>query len=250
MRTLVLLALAFAPVQGREFTEVSAGWEWQGQIARGKSVEIRGVTGDIHAIPAVNGQVEVLAHVDGDTEPGAVEIRALEHLSGVTICAVRRGASACADDALTTPGARVDYIVRVPSGVHLTARTVNGGIEAESLASDVDATTVNGAVIVSTSGTVQAHTVNGSIEASLMKPFWSKSPEFSAVNGKISVKIPTNVQSAVRAETRNGKIVTDVPKFRGKATEQLLDGQIGGAGGCSQMIIRTINGTIELRQRF
>ena len=92
MRTLVLLALALAPVQGREFTEYRAGWEWHGQIASGKSVEIRGVTGDIHAIPAVNGQVEVLAHFDGDTEPGAVEIRALEHLSRVTIFARYAGA--------------------------------------------------------------------------------------------------------------------------------------------------------------
>jgi DUF4097 and DUF4098 domain-containing protein YvlB len=132
----------------------------------------------------------------------------------------------------------------------LVARTVNGGIQAESLASDVHASTVNGRVVISTSGTAEASTVNGSIVARLLKPFWKKAPQFSAVNGGISVIIPPNARTGIQAETRNGKIVNTVAAFRGASSDQKLDGAVGrGAGGCNPLVIRTVNGAIELKQR-
>lgn len=224
-------------------------WEWHGSVARGKLIDIRGFTGDIHALPSSDGTVSVVAQIDPDSTPGEVQIRALPGMEGLVVCAVRSGGDECSADSNAAPGTRVDYVVRVPSGVHLAARTVNGNIEANALSGDVSADTVNGGVVVSTSGTAEIHTVNGSIDASLTKPFWDRSPEFSAVNGKISVRIPKSVRSGLRAETRNGTIVNDVPRFRGTATDQIVDGQIG-AGGCGSMSVRTINGAIELHGRF
>ncbi|MBC7926905.1 MAG: hypothetical protein H7039_14730, partial [Bryobacteraceae bacterium] len=112
-----------------------------------------------------------------------------------------------------------------------------------------EAATVNGEVLVSTSGTAHVHTVNGSIEAWLLRPFWEKAPEFTAVNGRISIRVPENAGYRLRAETRNGKVVSALRGFRGKATEQSMDGQIGVGGSGSPMIIRTLNGAIELRQK-
>lgn len=253
MRTVVLFAAITSclVLPGYAFEALNpAAWQWRGSVSRGKLLNIQGVTGDIRATPSANGEVEVTARIDRDTESEKLELRAFQTDSGVTVCAVRSGAEACEEEGVSRPGGRVDYEVRVPSGVHLKARTVNGGIDAQLLKGDVEAATVNGGVLISTSGTVQASTVNGSIDASLTKPFWSKAPEFSAVNGRISVRIPTNVRSGISAETRNGRIVTDVPKFRGTATEQKLEGRIGAASGCRPMILRTVNGTIELRERF
>lgn len=248
MRKLVLLATLCAAVYGRDLLTTSADWNWRGAIARGRTVQIRGVTGDIHAVPSSSGQLEVSARIQQD---GEVDMHVSEGASGVTVCAVRKGAHACADNPLAAPGSRVDFEVRVPTGVHLAARTVNGAIEAESLTSDVNAETVNGTVVISTTGTATAKTVNGSIKAKLLKPFWRKSPEFSAVNGGISVHIPRNVRTGVVAETRNGRIVSDVPDFRGAATEQTLEGTIGRSSGAGNgLVIRTINGGIELKQRF
>jgi len=227
-----------------------AGWQWHGPLERGKAVEIRGVTGNIHAAPSESGEVEVSAVIEKEGVAETVVIRAIENRTGMTFCAVRHGSSACDTDALTSPGARVDYEVRLPVGVKLSAHTVNGEIQARALDSDVEADTVNGAVVVSTSGTVQARTVNGPIDASLLQPCWTKAPEFSAVNGKIMVSIPRTVNSNVRAETRNGKIVADLPKFHGTSTEQSLQGHIGPAGRGNLLLIRTVNGTIELRQKF
>ena len=60
----------------------------------------------------------------------------------------------------------VDFEVLMPPGVGLTARTVNGSVEAESLQGPVEAHTVNGHVDVSTSRHAEASTVNGSRSSS------------------------------------------------------------------------------------
>jgi len=252
MRRFVALAILTVPLWGtanQDFRPLA--WEWHGSLERGKAVDIRGITGDIRAFPSTTGALEVSASIETDGVRETVEIRAVESLTGMTFCAVRRGSSACASDSLSAPAARVDYEVHLPAGVHLTARTVNGEIDARSLSGNVDATTVNGGVVVSTSGIVQARTVNGSIDAALLKPFWAGAPEFSAINGRIKVTVPTKVNLDVHAETRNGRIVTNVPDFRGVSTEQRLDGHVGGSGGTgNRLVIRTLNGTIELRQNF
>lgn len=252
MKALLLLAVTCTVLFGNGFIKNDEGedWNWRGAVPRGRSLEIRGITGDIRAVPADSGEVQVTATIDGTESPSAVELRVAEGPDGITICPIRKGLEGCPDDPLSGPGVRVDFRVRVPKGVNFVARTVNGGIQADSLASDIDASTVNGAVTLSTSGTAQARTVNGSIRAQLSQPFWSKAPEFSAVNGGISLDIPTNVRAGVRAETKNGRIVSDVAGFRGKSTEQSLDGSIGGGGSASPVVLRTINGTIELKQRL
>jgi hypothetical protein len=250
MRTLALLGLLVAPMWAIETLE-TIEWEWHGSLARGNTIEIRGITGDIVAEPSDSGRIDVTAQIDAGVQPGDIEIRAFQSHGGITVCAIRKGSTECDDKLLTAPGARVNYKVAVPSGVRLAARTVNGAIEANRLSSDVEAATVNGQVKVSTSGTVQASTVNGSIEAALLNGIWTRPPEFTAVNGKIKVDIPTNVKSGVQAETKNGKIVAKVPGFRGTATDQTLAGTIGrSAGGSSPIRIRTVNGSIELEQKY
>jgi len=240
-----------APTWAIETPETIA-WEWHGIVARGKALEIRGITGDIRAIPSDSDEVGVTARIDATDTPGGVRIRAFEGENGLVVCAVRQGTDTCVEESAANSCGRIDFEVHVPTGVRLAAHTVNGGIQAHRLTSDVDAATVNGGVSVSTSGTVKASTVNGSIDASLLKPFWSKAPEFSTVNGRISVQIPHQVKASVQAETRNGTVVSSVPGFRGKATEQTLNGQIGGGSGSGSgpMTMRSVNGSIELRQKI
>ena len=247
MLILALLAAAVAPGTPADMMNLGYHWNWNGELASGTAVEIQGVTGDIRATASDSGRVEVSATFENGS---TVEMRVSETKAGITVCAVRKGSQECASAANSAPGGRVDYHVRVPSGIRFVAKTVNGGIQAESLASDVYATTVNGKVVISTSGTAEASTVNGSIVAKLLKPFWKKAPQFSAVNGGISVIIPPNVKTGIHAETRNGKIVKSLTAVRGAATDQKIDGTVGrGAGGCNPLVIRTINGAIELKQR-
>ena len=235
MRSPVLLALTAcaAMAQQRDF-------EWHGPIARGSFIEIRGINGNVRAMPSTSGEVEV----EADVESG-VQVQLMHHQNGVTVCSVFPGEKICRPLGDTGPGARVNFVVRVPEGVNFLGSTVNGGVEADSLRSDVQAYTVNGQVRVTTTGTVQAKTVNGSITASLLKPFWSKPPELTTVNGGITLVLPSTANAALEAATKNGKIVTDF-NARGKVTDQEVIGRIGGGGG--RLVLNTVNGTIALKR--
>jgi hypothetical protein len=240
LATLLLLSCAAYAARVEDF-------EWRGQVARGRLIEIRGINGDIHAFPSTSGQVEVVARMadeGGDASPAQVQLMPSE--SGVTVCAAKPGQAECQKD--TGPGARVDFFVRVPEGVSFLGTTVNGAVAAGSLRSDVEAYTVNGQVRISTTGSAQARTVNGSITASLLNPFWRKPPQFSTVNGGITLSVPADLNTFLRAETRNGKVLTDFSGLRGKITDQRIEANIGAGNCLAPLTLHTINGTIQLRR--
>jgi hypothetical protein len=241
MRAVMMIALGslLATAQQRDF-------EWHGPVARGSFIEIRGINGNVRAEPSTSGEVEVVARLDGQDTISSVEVQLMHHENGVTVCSVFPGERVCRPLGDSGPGARVDFVVRVPEGVNFLGRTVNGGVEAESLKSDVQAYTVNGQVRVSTTGTVQAKTVNGSIDASLLKPFWSKPPELSTVNGGIRLILPSSANAAVQAATKNGKILTDF-NATCRVTDHEVNGRIGAAGG-GKLVLNTVNGIIELKR--
>ena len=112
--------------------------------------------------------------------------------------------------------------------------------------SDVQAYTVNGQVRVSTTGTVQAKTVNGSINAALLKPFWSKPPELSTVNGGIRLVLPPSANAAFQAATKNGKIVTDF-NAKGRVTDHEVNGE-NRRSWRWEAVLNTVNGIIELKR--
>jgi len=241
MRTVLMIALGslLASAQDRDF-------EWHGPVARGSFIEIRGINGNVRAVPSTSGEVEVEAKVDGLDRTLSVQVHMMRQENGVTVCSVFPGEKICRAPGDSGPGARVDFVVRVPEGVDFLGSTVNGGVEVESLRSDVQASTVNGQVRVSTTGTLRAKTVNGSIDASLLKPFWSKPPELSTVNGGIRLVLPPCANAALQAATKNGKILTDF-NAKGKVTDHEVNGRIGAAGG-GRLVLNTVNGIIQLKR--
>jgi len=243
--------MRFEQAQSREF-------RWRGAIAAGRVVEIKGVNGNIRAEPAAGGEVEVVAEKTGRrSDPESVRVQVVEHADGVTICAVYPSSHAnqpntCAPgegyrSSVRNNDVNVDFVVRVPAGVRFDGRTVNGGVQAESLTADVSAQTVNGNVKVSTIGMARAETVNGSITAALGRADWPDMLEFKTVNGSISLTLPAGVSTEVHAKTVNGDISTDFPlTVEGRFGKRNLNGTIGGGGRDLQL--KTVNGAIEIRR--
>ncbi|HEX4602088.1 MAG TPA: DUF4097 family beta strand repeat-containing protein [Gemmatimonadales bacterium] len=231
-------------------------FHWKGTLAPGKTIEIRGVNGDVTAT-AGSGQVEVSAVKSARrSDPDEVTIQVVEHADGVTICAVYPSDGRRENECLPGGGGhmsthdndvRVDFTVRVPAGVRFSGNTVNGAVEASSLASDVEAKTVNGGIRISTSGEAEATTVNGSIVAAMGRSTSSAGLEFTTVNGGITVDLPATLAANVRAATVNGDIETDFPlTVTGKFGRRSLRGTIGGGG--RQLALTTVNGSIRLRK--
>lgn len=231
-------------------------FEWSKAIPAGKEIEIKGVNGDIRASRATGSAVEVKARKSWKhSNPDEVTIEVIEHEDGVTICAkypaVHGKENVCAPGNQGTMNThdndvRVDFDVRVPAGVRLVARTVNGAIGAEGLQSPVEARTVNGAVRVSTSVYASAETVNGSIIAAMGSAEWPEPIEFTTVNGAIKLTLPGKLDADFSAETVNGSIETDFPvTVTGHVSRRRIQGTIGKGG--RRLELGTVNGDIVLR---
>ena len=233
-------------------------FRWNGRLAPGRVVEIKGVNGNVHAEAARGGEVEVSATKRGRrSDPSEVRIQVVEHADGVTICAVYPSPDPSRPNGCE-PGdswrsntrnndVEVSFTVRVPAGVRFNGRTVNGQVEANSLAADVRASTVNGGVQVSTTGLAEATTVNGSIVAKMGSAEWAGGLRFTTVNGSIDLELPATTNTEVRAQTVNGDISTDFPiTVQGRFGKRSMQGTIGSGGRTLELT--TVNGAIQIRR--
>jgi hypothetical protein len=240
--------------------QTSEDFRWSGVLPGGKAIEIKGINGNIDAQPSNGNQIEVIAHKKSRrSDVGAVQIKVVEHQGGVTICAQYPtedgGYTPCEPGEMPKQSGRsetrkndvsVDFEVRVPEGVNLNARTVNGEISAKSLMSNVIARTVNGGIEISTTGYADATTVNGGITAKLGSANWTGLLHFTTVNGEIAIDVPANVSTDVEAQTLNGSIVSDFQlNLETTKSWKYLRGKIGTGG--RELVLKTLNGSINLR---
>jgi hypothetical protein len=233
-------------------------FRWQRRLSPGSTLEIKGVYGDVHAEVAASDEAEVIGVKSAKhSDPGAVELKVLEHADGVTICALYPGGDGAGPNECR-PGeegrmhvhdndVRINFTVRVPRGVRFVGRTVNGDVEARSLRSNVEAYAVIGNVRISTSGYAQAKTINGSIDASLGTADWLGRLTFQTVNGALTITLPAGVGTEIQASTVNGDIASEFELRRASASgNKNLSGVIGEGG--RQLFLKTTNGAIKLRR--
>lgn len=259
MKTLTVVALAglLAAVPAT-VARAQADFSWRERLAPGKTLEIKGINGDIRTTLATGTEAEVTATKTARrSDPDEVEIKVLEHEGGVTICVLypsprNREANECASGdrgRMNTQNndVTVNFTVKVPAGVNYVARTVNGEIRAAGLKSDIDAATVNGGIRIATSGRAEATTVNGSIDAAMGNADWSNDVAFTTVNGGITLELPNEVNAELRASTVNGDITSDFPvTVQGRFGPRTMRGTLGRGG--PELELETVNGSIELRK--
>lgn len=234
-------------------------FRWTGRLAAGQRLEVKGVNGDVRAVAAAGNEVLVTAAKHARrSDPDDVKIEVIEHGGGVTICAVyptpararRENVCAVGDQWRSNTESNdvvVDFEVRVPAGVEFHGRTVNGELSAEGLRADVEASTVNGSVRVTTSGLAEASTVNGSVYVEMGRADWTDEIEFSTVNGRITLVLPADLSTDVRASTVNGDMETDFPlTVSGRFGPRRWRGVIGQGG--RSLHLTTVNGEIRLKK--
>ena len=252
--TLLTTALLLLPVT----LQAQDAWSWAGHVAPGQSIEIKGINGGVDARLASGNQVRVTARKHARrSDVESVKIEVVEHEGGVTICAVYPAPSGRpANECRPGEGGRnqvrdndvnVDFTVEVPRGVQLVGRTVNGGIKADGLQSDVSAYTVNGGIDVVTTGLPRAQTVNGSVAVTLGRADWQNELDIKTVNGGISFTVNGELNAEVSASTVNGDIETDFPlTVRGRFGPRRLTGTVGSGG--RELQLSTVNGDISIRK--
>lgn len=231
-------------------------FRWTGRMASGESLEIKGVNGSITVGPASGNEVEIVAEARGrKSDPDDVRVEMVEHEDGLTVCAVYPTPEGSRDNycgvgsdgRMNTQNndVQVHFEIRVPDGVDFIGRTVNGGVEALGLDSDVVAVTVNGDIEISTDGFAEAETVNGSIDATMGSAI-RRGVEFSTVNGSITLDLPDDVDASIDASWLNGSFESDIPfRVDGRLGRRSAEGALGAGG--PELELSTVNGSIRIR---
>ena len=233
-------------------------FHWQGNLKEGQTLEVINRNGNIDASSATGGAAQVGGTKrDGDENDFFIEV--VEYSDGVTICAVyakdrtpgrcHRGGVSSESSNWNWHGhrAKINFGVRVPRGVRLTALTTNGGVHGHELNSVVKAATTNGNVEVSTSEWASATTTNGGVRVAMGSAKWDGELRLTSTNGSVNVTLPASAEFSVNAATTNGGIHTDFPiMVQGTLTSKDLSGKVGAGG--RELHVATTNGGIELKK--
>jgi hypothetical protein len=246
----IILALA-VPVFGIHETTTEFRFAPAGR-AEGRSIEIKGVIGDVVAELSTDDNVQVVARRrSSEGDPARVRLQVVHHGGGTTVCAVYPGGGStaeCVPGGEPRPGSgasdvEVSFRVRVPAGVRFVGRTANGKVAATRLLGPVEAHTVNGNIDIQTSGEARAYTVNGSITAMLHSMAAAASLE--TVNGDVIVKVSPAAAAEFDAHTVSGVVNTALPFASIGGNGSHFSGILGRGG--SRLDLRTVNGDIFLQ---
>lgn len=274
MLTVALFTLA-ALAQGPDFS-------WSGELASGKRLTVRNISGDIRIEPASGRTVSVtgVKKAGRHGNPNDVEIRQVQTGDGVTVCVIYPGSrndeEGCdgrgghRGDGWDNNDTSVDFTVHLPSGTALNAMTVSGDVEGHGIRGPIEARTVSGDVQLSdvTGPVVEAqtvsgnvtlesvgadevtgHTVSGDVEFSgEIRPRGDY--DFKSLSGDVVMRIPRDAGAEVTGSTFSGDFRTSFA-LTTRATSrytgsQRLNGTIGN--GSARIRVESFSGSVEIRE--
>lgn len=252
------LLLVAAPAAAQRADETI---DWDGEIARGRTVYVKNLNGAVTVEPASGRTVEIEARKRvrrGDPAFVRVEVRRVGSGDGdVLACALWGADATCSADDYRTRDRRggngnrndisVEFVVRVPEGVRLNLSTVNGALDIRGATDAVKASTVNGGIQASSlGGPVTASTVNGSITVR-MGETGTEDLRYSTVNGSITLEVPASFDADLQMSTVNGAIDSDFPlTVQGRMNARSLRATVGRGGRA--LVVSTVNGSVRLRR--
>lgn len=160
-------------------------------------------------------------------------------------------------------GISITYELWVPESVSLELRNINGNMDVERIAGEIQAKTTNGNIylegvggsveskttngnitIGEANGYISARTTNGSIKARLVEHD-GRDMDLHTTNGGIQLALPSHLGITLEASTTNGSIRSDLPiTVSGMMSKRHLSGEINGGG--PRIKLKTTNGSIKL----
>ena len=272
MRKLSLLALVLSAGLSVSACDIQAGenghfsvdiasgkatdtWSRTYTVPAGGRFELINVNGRITAEPTDGKEVivEGLRSAKGRSDEAAKELLAKleirEEVGGSTVRVESRPPRMSGFG-----GHEIQWTVKVPKGLTVDLRTVNGGVRIDGLSGEIHARTTNGGVkgqnIIPE--TIEASSVNGGVEIELGAPLDSTdSVEMTTVNGGVSLHMPSESKATITARAVNGgvrvndlDIKRDDEDSRESERKRRLNGTLNGGG--AKVNLSTTNGGVRL----
>jgi hypothetical protein len=165
--------------------------------------------------------------------------------------------------------ASVNFQVRVPNGIsfnfdnirsvsgnvhlgdvagHVRAESISGSVGVSNVSGVVSATSVSGNVSVNNvSGIVNAGSTSGNVDVYLRRVEGAGDMSFSSISGRVSVKVPVDLDAYVVMDTLSGSLKTDFPleiQQRRYGPGYLARGRLGA--GTYRISIKSVSGRVSL----
>jgi hypothetical protein len=152
-------------------------------------------------------------------------------------------------------GHQIEWTVKVPKGVVIDLRTVNGGVRLNDLTNEIHAKTTNGGIKGENidASLIEASAVNGGVEFNLGAALdASDSIELETVNGGVTLGITSDSKATIAARCVNGGVNVEDLDIARESSEssndyerkRRLNGTMNGGG--AKVSLNTTNGGIHL----
>jgi hypothetical protein len=225
-------------------------WTRTYKVTPGSRLELINVNGRIAAEPSEGTQIEVTAErtVKATSDEAAKELLGrIEMREEVGADRVRVEVR---PPRMNGPsGHEFKWTVKVPRGVAVDLRTVNGGVHLDRLDGDVRARSTNGGIVgkalLATS--VDASVTNGGVEIELARAVESGTFDLEAVNGGVSIHLPADSKADIAGRCVNGgvSVTQGLPiEVTGEQTRRRVDAKLNGGG--ARINLETVNGGVRI----
>jgi hypothetical protein len=257
----VLLTLAVPSDARAQQRSTERDFRWAKSLPAGQWVRVHNVSGDV-TVTAVDGdRVEVVGiRRGGRFDDDDVRVDVHEGRDGVTICALWGPDSSCDDRGahIESHGegrrdrGRVDFQVRLPRRLKLSANSVSGDVEVNGVGDEVRARSVSGNVRLERvrAPAVAATSVSGDVDVQIDALTGSGDLRFRSVSGNVSLQLPRSLDADVTLKTVSGELDSDFPLVIGGASRmarRTITGRIGRGG--RELQLTTVSGDVRLRAR-
>ena len=225
-------------------------WTRTYALAPGGRLELINVNGRIDAEPASGNSLELVATrtaKGSDDEAAKANLAKVEMREEVSDARVRVEVRVPRFSGMS--GHEVKWTLKVPKGVHVDLRNVNGSVHVNGLDGEVRAQTTNGGVRgrAVASILVNASTVNGGIDIELATPLPAEGRvELESVNGGAELSLPAESKATISARAVNGGVRCDLDLQKtGRGHRAVrLEGTLNGGG--ARVSVQTVNGGVRI----
>jgi hypothetical protein len=261
----VLIALAACFLGGASVTTAqqppgTRDFRWSKVLPAGHWVRVHNVSGDVRVTATDGDRVDVVGirRRGGAFDEDDVRADVHEGRDGVTICVLWGPDSWCDDRGVHIEshgeGRRrrgsIDFEVRLPRRLKLSANSVSGDVEVNGVGDEVRARSVSGDVRLERvrAPSVTASSVSGDVEVQIDALTGQGDLRFTSVSGNVSLQLPRPLDADVTLKTVSGELDSDFQMtIQGGMSRRSLSARIGRGG--RDLVLTTVSGDVKLRAK-
>ncbi|HJU43468.1 MAG TPA: hypothetical protein VJ691_11660 [Vicinamibacterales bacterium] len=230
-------------------------WSRTYTVQAGGRFELINVNGRITAEPTdgkeiiVEGRRTAKAHTDEGARERLSQLEIREEVGGSTVRVESRPPRMSGFG-----GHEIEWTVKIPKGLIVDLRTVNGGVRINGLSGEIYARSTNGGVKGSKLivDKIEASVTNGGVDIELGAPLDSTDlVELSSVNGGVTLALPAESKATIAARAVNGgvRVSDDLNTTREEESQEFerrrrFNGTMNGGG--ARVSATTTNGGVRI----